>query len=254
MSTYPAKREEFLKWCEAHQDIFSSNAAAIGLTPAQATAFKNQTAALRAKTTSQTMAKDAAKAATQAVVETDGDMRELASDVVRSIRTFANNTNNDNVYNIAQIPAPGSGGVVPPPGTPTDFKVELNSDGSITLRWKAQHPEGSDRVVYFVQRKLVGQTAFTLVGGSGERSYQDNTLPIGVDGAGKRNRQRRQAGGVRARRERSRRSRRGAEQRGGKNEVGEKPKPGPSSSSTHLRFILRALRDPQSELRDQSHC
>lgn len=183
MSTYPAKREEFLKWCEAHQDIFSSNAAAIGLTPAQATAFKTQTAALRAKTTSQTMAKDAAKAATQAVVETDGDMRELASDVVRSIRTFANNTNNDNVYNIAQIPAPGSGGVVPPPGTPTDFKVELNSDGSITLRWKAQHPEGSDRVVYFVQRKLVGQTAFTLVGGSGERSYQDNTLPIGVDGA-----------------------------------------------------------------------
>ena len=74
-------------------------------------------------------------------------------------------------------------GPVPPPAQPTDFKVELNSNGSITLKWKARHPEGSDRVVYFVKRKLIRESAFRLVGGSGEKSYQDDTLPIGIDGA-----------------------------------------------------------------------
>jgi len=51
------------------------------------------------------------------------------------------------------------------------------------LKWKVRHPEGSDRVVYFVQRKLISEGAFALVGGSGEKSYQDDTLPIGIDGA-----------------------------------------------------------------------
>ncbi len=99
------------------------------------------------------------------------------------LRAFATNANNPNVYVLAQIPAPNPGAPVPPPGQATDFKVELNSNGSITLKWKAKHPEGSDRVVYFVQRKLISETAFTLVGGSGEKSYQDDTLPIGIDGA-----------------------------------------------------------------------
>jgi hypothetical protein len=183
MATYPRDRAEFLRWAEAHVDVFTSQAAAIGLTAAQATAFKNQVGALRGRTTAQQAAKDAAKSATEAARDADSATRELTSDLVRSIRAFATNNNNPNVYVLAQIPAPNPGAPVPPPGQPTDFKVELNSDGSITLKWKAKHPEGSDRVVYFVQRKLINETAFRLIGGSGEKSYQDDTLPVGIDGA-----------------------------------------------------------------------
>lgn len=183
MATYPRDRAEFLRWAEAHIDVFTAQAANIGLTAAQATAFKNQVGALRSRTTAQQAAKDAAKAATEAARDADSATRELTSDLVRSIRAFATNNNNPNVYVLAQIPAPNPGAPVPPPGQPTDFKVELNSDGSITLKWKAKHPEGSDRVVYFVQRKLINESAFTLVGGSGEKSYQDDTLPVGIDGA-----------------------------------------------------------------------
>ena len=184
MATYPKNRAEFLTWAEAHVDVFAAQAANIGLTPAQTTAFKNQVIALRTRTTAQRVARDAAKAATEAAVDADSAARELTSDLVRSIRAFATNSNNPNVYVLAQIPAPPAGGApVPPPGQPTDFKVELNSDGSITLKWKAKHPEGSDRVVYFVQRKLASEPAFSLVGGSGEKSYQDDTLPVGSDGA-----------------------------------------------------------------------
>ena len=183
MATYPKNRAEFLTWAEAHVEVFTSQAANIGLTAAQATAFKNQVGTLRGRTTAQEAARLAAKAATEAAVDSDSGTRELTSDLVRSIRAFATNNNNPNVYVLAQIPAPSTGQPVPPPGQPTDFKVELNSDGSITLKWKAKHPEGSDRVVYFVQRKLISEDSFRLIGGSGEKSYQDDTLPVGIDGA-----------------------------------------------------------------------
>lgn len=183
MSTYPRDRAEFLKWCEAHVQVWQTNAANIGLTAAQTLAFKNLVAALRTLATAQQVAKDAAKAATLANSEGDSETRQLTSDLVRSIRAFATNSDNPNVYALAQIPAPSTGQPVAPPGQPSDFKVELNSDGSITLKWKAKHPEGSSNVVYFVQRKLISEDAFRLIGGSGEKSYQDDTLPVGIDGA-----------------------------------------------------------------------
>jgi hypothetical protein len=183
MATYPRDRAEFLRWAEAHVSLFIGNASAIGISATSAQEYKDAVNALRTATTAQQAARDAAKAATEAAVDADGATRELTSNLVRTIRAFATSTNNPKVYQLAQIPAPSSGAPIPPPGQPTDFKVELNSDGAITIKWKARHPEGSDRVVYFVQRKLINETTFTLVGGSGEKNYVDNTLPIGIDGA-----------------------------------------------------------------------
>jgi hypothetical protein len=51
MATYPKNRAEFLVWAEAHVNVWQANAAAIGLTAAQATAFKNLVMALRGLTT-----------------------------------------------------------------------------------------------------------------------------------------------------------------------------------------------------------
>jgi len=183
MGTYPRDRQEFLNWVEGHIDVWTAAAATIGLTAAQTLAFKNAAGNLRIRNTAQQATKAAAKAATEAVVDADSATRALTSDLVRTIRAFAENNNNPNVYVLAQIPAPQASSPVPPPGQPTDFKVELNPSGSITVKWKAKHPEGSDRVVYFVQRKLVGQTAFALLGGTGDKNYEDDTLPAGVDGA-----------------------------------------------------------------------
>lgn len=183
MSTYPRDRQEFLNWCEAHFPVWQTNATAIGLSTNQITAFKGFVMAMRSKVTAQTTAKAAAKAATEAVVDAENDLRTSAADLVRSIRAFATNADNPDVYQLAQIPAPASGQPMPPPGQPTDFKVELNPNGSITLKWKAKHPQGSDNVVYLVQRKLPGETAFVLAGAVGEKAFTDQTLPVGIDGA-----------------------------------------------------------------------
>ena len=44
MATYPTSpRAAFLQWCQAHQQLFIDNAAAIGLDPAQATGIATDT-------------------------------------------------------------------------------------------------------------------------------------------------------------------------------------------------------------------
>jgi|HigsolmetaAR202D_1030399.scaffolds.fasta_scaffold00190_15 uncharacterized cupredoxin-like copper-binding protein len=183
MGTYPRDRQQFLLWCEAHFPVWESAPAAIGLTAAQTAAFKTATNTMRARVNAQKAAQDAAKAATESAGQQERVLRENAGDLVRSIRAFAENSNNPNVYVQAQIPAPQPASPVPPPGQPENFRVELNPGGSITIRWKARHPQGSDRVVYFVRRKLPGQTAFTLLGGTGEKAFTDETLPAGAASA-----------------------------------------------------------------------
>jgi hypothetical protein len=183
MTTYPQNRKDFLIWADAHVDLWVAVAAQIGLTPAQATNFRTKITEFRERTVSQEQARLNYSAETEGANVSYNTARTLTSDLVRAIRSFAVNTNNPAVYQIAQIPAPADPGVVPPPGQPTDFRIGLNTDGSITIRFKAVHPKGSNNVIYFVQRKLAGETVFTLIGGTGERRYTDTTLPVGVDGA-----------------------------------------------------------------------
>jgi len=42
---------------------------------------------------------------------------------------------------------------------------------------------GSDRVAAFIRRKLICEPAFALIGKSDKKSYQDDTLPIGINGS-----------------------------------------------------------------------
>jgi len=58
MATYPRDRADLLRWAEAHVAVFETNAAAIGLTVAQALAFKTQVGTLCTRTTAQTARAD----------------------------------------------------------------------------------------------------------------------------------------------------------------------------------------------------
>lgn len=183
MSTYPRKRDEFLTWCQAHAPVWSAAPTTIGLSAPQTLAFSVAVGDLETAVLTQEIARQTALAATGTAQSREAALRNLAGDLVRTIRAFAQTTNNPNVYQLAQIPPPAAPGPLPPPGQPTDFKVELNPEGSITLRWKAAHPAGSSNVVYFVTRKFVGESGFTLLGASGERNFTDATIPFGTSSA-----------------------------------------------------------------------
>jgi hypothetical protein len=94
MGTIPtAPRAAFLAWCQAHVNAFLAQADNIGLTEDQANAFKNGVLATNASDAAANTAKQAFRAATLNNSDTFGDLHRSASEMVRSIRTFAQNQN-----------------------------------------------------------------------------------------------------------------------------------------------------------------
>jgi hypothetical protein len=184
MGTYPTKpREAFLNWCLDHEDPFTSHAVAIGLTVAQATAFKTVANAAADAAEAQRVAKQAAETATQVMLTAFRDLRTSAGDTVRLIRAFGEQqANPDAVYALAQIPPPAAPAPTPPPGLPFDFRVGLTQDGEIELSWKCTNPVGASGTVYLVERKVNGAGSFSFLGAAGgDKHFTDSTVPAGAN-------------------------------------------------------------------------
>src|SRR5687767_5028190 len=69
---------------------------------------------------------------------------------------------------------------MPPPGTPSNFRVELLGDGSVKSTWKANNPSGMSGVTYQVWRRFGSEGEFTFHGATGEKKYIDSTIPAGT--------------------------------------------------------------------------
>lgn len=180
MSIIPTRIQDQLDFFDQHAPVWGASAAAIGLTPAQATAFAAAATAARAAYNAQLAAQEAARIATATMQAQVQAARNQAADLIRTIKAFAELQNKPGpVYNLAQIPPPQPASPLPPPGQPTNIAAALNTDGSITLRWKAANPEGSNGMVYNVRRKIEGESGFTFVGVVGTRHFTDSTLPPG---------------------------------------------------------------------------
>lgn len=187
MSTVlPSDRRLLVQFGLDHEPVWSTHAVDIGLTAPQALVFKNLTAAASLAFQNASQARDAAKAATLAYYAACADLRTTAAECVRSIKVYAEvQANPAEIYSKAQIPAPlPPSHTGTPPAQPTDMRASLESNGSITLSWKCANPSGVSRVVYIIQRKLDGETSFSTIDfvGGGGKSFNDATLPRGVDG------------------------------------------------------------------------
>lgn len=184
MGSYPtAPRAAFVNWCKGHTEVFTDNAAGIGLTAPQALAFKNATNNTLAALDAQQLARQALDAANEQVDNTLGILRTSAGDTVRTIRAFAQNSADPSaVYQLAQIPSPATPTPVPPPAQPTALRFELAATtGELTLRWKCSNPPGGAGTSYIVRRKLAGESGFSFLGVSNGKKFIDTTLEAGPD-------------------------------------------------------------------------
>lgn len=179
MGTFPSRRDEFLNWCSAHDPVWTANAATIGMTTAQATAFNKAVEDLQEAVLDQEKAKQMQKAATVTTNNMEAILRTLASENVQRIRTFAESTNNQTVYTIAQVPAVQPPSPVGPPGTPTNFTVGLDPQGAIVVKFKCVNPVSSG-TTYLVRRKLPTQGSFAFFTVVGKKTFTDDTLPSGI--------------------------------------------------------------------------
>lgn len=179
---FPNTITELLSWGETHWPLFSTNATQIGVTSAQALAFKSLVQSARGAFDSAEVARLASKNATQLQTNALTAMRANAGTLVALIKAYAESTNNPNVYTLAGISPPDPRGTVAPPAQPTNVRAALNPNGSLTLKWKATQPEGATSVQYQIFRQLDGEQGFTLVDTVGRKNWTDTTLPRGVDG------------------------------------------------------------------------
>jgi len=179
MGIIPDNRVGKIEFYEAHITPWTTNAAAIGLTPASVTALGAATNNARKAYNDHLAAQQVAKAATLAFYDKVRIMHSApaaGADMIQTIKTFAQTTNNPNVYVLAQIPPPAVPGATRPPGTPFNFTVGLLQDGSLELKWKCNNPIGTVGTIYEVRRQI-GSGAMSFVGATGVKLFTDDSLP-----------------------------------------------------------------------------
>lgn len=182
MGVLPKATQDLLDFCDAHVSVFVTNAVAIGLTPAQATTFKNAAGLARENFNAAITADNVKKAATHTSQMSISALRKTAADTIALVKAFADaSATPATVYDLAQIPMPAAPSPAPAPGTPTDFTAGLDQSGVVTLKWKCANPPGISGTIYECRRKT-GTGSFVFVGAVGTREFADSTLPAGSVG------------------------------------------------------------------------
>src|SRR5258705_3241643 len=176
MRVLPPPRVGRVQFCGRHTPPFTANAVAIGTTTTAVTDLQTKTVAARAAFNAQQEAQNAAKSATNTYNLAVRAMTDAVADILKQVKTKAA-LSGDAVYSLADVPVPATPSPKPPPGTPTDFVVTLNPDGSLNLKWKCPNPTGAAGTMYQVSRRTGLSGPFTPIGNSGTRSFVDATVP-----------------------------------------------------------------------------
>ncbi|MEO1279051.1 MAG: hypothetical protein AAFV77_08850 [Planctomycetota bacterium] len=165
-----------ITWLEARIQAWTDNAAAIGLSSEQIAQMGTLISAARGSYQNALQQRQIAKDSTRTQNEAIADMRQLATALIATIKAFADATDDENVYNLAQFdpPAPPSPSADPVP--PTDIELSLRPQGIIDVKWKGSVAQGT---TYEVQRQIGGVGAWTSIGTVPARSLSDAGVPAG---------------------------------------------------------------------------
>ena len=178
MSVLPSGKVAKVEFCEQHNDTWNTNATNIGTTTTAVGNLETLTAAARDAFNAQKLAQDNAKSATNTFNMAVEAMTTAAADIIKAIKTKAATAGNS-VYSLANIPAPALPGPMGELGTPREFTVELQVDGSLKLKWKNTNPANATGVVYQLWRRCSAEGEFAYIGGCGTKEYMDSTIPAG---------------------------------------------------------------------------
>lgn len=176
----PTGKADFLAFCAAHVETWTDHAVALSLSPTAVTAWKTAVGDAQEAFTAAEAARNASKAATLNADTLIRAVRATTAEFVRLIKNKAITSGDpDAIYALAEIDGPRPASEIPPPGQPFMLSAELNSNGSLTIRWRGNNPVGATGTTYLVQRRLGSQGSYGIVGGGTGRTFTDVTLPVG---------------------------------------------------------------------------
>lgn len=184
MSVIPEGRSEAIDWFTNRLAAWTADPESIGLTAALVAELASATAEASAARTAAENAASAKLAASQTFRNTSDAMRTVGVGCVQQVRGFAKATNDPAVYAAALLPDPAEPEPTPAPGVPYNFKVSLNQDGWVELTFKCDNPGAqggtAGGVTYDVWRQDEPQTPFNYLLNTGERKFEDQTVPAGT--------------------------------------------------------------------------
>lgn len=183
MTVIPPNKADMINFFASRVPVWAENAAQIGLSAQAVGQLSALLSDAQAKLAEQA-AKDAEKQAATAASNLAADaLRAAGAGDLATIKAFAKSTNNPGVYTLAQIPAPAAPTPAAPPSMPYDLEANINNVGDVVLSFKSDNAQSHTGVFFVVRRKLAGQSAFSLVGTSGTKSFTDKAIPQGTTGA-----------------------------------------------------------------------
>lgn len=178
MSLVPTTQQGKVNFFKGKIDPWTASATAIGTTVTEVTALDGLADAAQKAITARVVAQAAAKTAAAEADQAVAALAKAGADIISAIRTKAR-TGGDEVYNLAQIPAPAHRTPKQPPGTPDKFTATLTTSGTLKLGWECQNPPGVSGTLYHVYRQISAESPFVFLGGSNVKSFVDQTVPPG---------------------------------------------------------------------------
>lgn len=174
----PSQRSEALDWTTDRIAKWTANAALIGLDPGTVSAVATAVAAATNLRTAAGAARASSKSATASYHNSADEALDLVRDLILEVKAYAASTDNPQVYVLADLSAKAAPGETPAPDAPSDVLYTLLPNGSLDLRWKGKGPQGT---FYIIKRRLVGESAFSMIATTTDKTFTDNAIPYGTD-------------------------------------------------------------------------
>lgn len=177
-SNMPSYRGAAIDWITEHLAQWADNAAAIGIDAADVAALASSTSTATNSRTAAGVARQASKDATLDWYDAADTAMDGARDLILEIKAFAASSDNPQVYVLAGLSPKDPPGETPAPDAPSDITATLLSGGSLELKWKGKGPRGT---FYIVNRRLLGESTYSVIATVTDKTFTDATLPVGVD-------------------------------------------------------------------------
>lgn len=187
----PKDDATFIAWARQRANQWAggqSGPPEIGLDSLEIASFEAKTAAAEAAYQAKIKAASDAKDATAAKNVAFAALRAEASSDLARIDAYATTTGGPGVYPLAGVPEPKTPAARTAPDAPTDLRTTVESNGSVTLTFKATTGGGA---TYLVQRQILplegAPLPYEFVGfADDEKRYTDNAVPDGIRAVGYR--------------------------------------------------------------------
>jgi hypothetical protein len=159
--------------------VWAERAEEIGTTPELVAQLAAQVDEAREALRAKAAAVAAAQSATLRAKSAREAMLTTGATIISQVRAKAA-TGGTGIFFRAMIDAPQEPSPVGKPGQPTGFRHTLLQDGALRLTWTCKQPRGATGTIYQVYRQIGMSGPFKFLGPTGERRFEDDTIPAGT--------------------------------------------------------------------------